>query len=117
MKLNGLFLVSILCVGTNTVIAQTACADPVIPDVITPNGDGINDKWEISCLAYFPDNHLTVYNRYGKIVYEADGYDNNWDASWNIDKGPLPDGTYIYLFVVNQTDNKKTYTGSLTVAR
>lgn len=97
--------------------AQTGCPEPVIPDVITPNGDGINDKWEITCLMYFPDNHMSVYNRWGVIVYQADGYDNNWDASWNIDKGPLPDGTYVYVFSVVIGGETKKYSGTLTVAR
>jgi gliding motility-associated-like protein len=40
---------------------------------------------------------LTIYNRYGNVVYTNDGYQNDWDGTSNINGVPLPDGTYFYI--------------------
>jgi len=62
--------------------------DPIIPNVITPNGDGNNELFRISGLA--PDNHLKIYNRWGALVYNQEPYQNNWDAHG------LPEGVYYF---------------------
>ena len=69
-----------------------------IPNVFTPNGDGSFDIWWIKNIDQFPDNKVTVYNRWGSIVYDASGYDNTtvyWDGT--DDGEPLPFGTYYYI--------------------
>ena len=70
------------------------------PNVVTPNGDGINDRWEIVNLVemgIYPVNELWIYNRWGKQVFHArdiKSHDQFWDP--NI---PLcPDGTYFFRF-------------------
>ena len=72
-----------------------------IPNAFTPDGDGINDVWVINGIEAYPDNQLTVYNRWGNVVYTADGYLNTWDGSsnsnLNIGGGELPTGTYYYV--------------------
>lgn len=75
--------------------AQNDISNLVIPNVITPNGDGLNDRFEIltSDGKAFPVEtapRLVVFNRYGKVVFEANRYINQWDA---ID---LSDGNYAY---------------------
>lgn len=97
--------------------AQTVCAKPIIPDVITPNNDGFNDVLLITCIEAFPENHFTVFNRWGQIVYEAFNYDNNWSGTYNIDKGPLPDGTYIYIFVTPVNGIDQSFHGTITIVR
>jgi len=72
----------------------------VTPNVISPNGDGINDYLEFQYLEFYPSNHLVIFNRWGNLVLEADNYSNNWNA-----KG-LPDGVYYYVLTVED----KTYT-------
>jgi gliding motility-associated-like protein len=66
------------------------------PEGISPNGDGINDQFEIPGLAPYPNNRLVIYNRYGTEIFVAEPYLQNWNG-----KGPsgddLPDGTYFYL--------------------
>lgn len=93
------------------------CAAPEIPDVFTPNNDGFNDVLVIGCLNVFPDNHLTVYNRWGQIVYEAFDYDNNWNGDHHIDKGPLPAATYIYTLKIQLSDSERNYSGTITLVR
>jgi len=59
-------------------------------NVITPNGDGANDLFEIDGLKFWPRTKLTIYNRWGQPVYKSEDYQNDWgtDAS---------EGTYFYL--------------------
>ncbi len=88
-------------------IIQTIC-DLVIPNVITPNGDGNNDYFEIEGILYV-SNTVRVFNRWGQTVYDASNYRNQWKAD------DVPDGTYFYEVVVSRNDTK--YTGSLTILR
>ena len=62
-----------------------------IPNVITPNRDGINDAFYIGNVVNFPDARLTVYNRWGQKVYDAKPYLNDWVPL------ELSDGVYYYL--------------------
>lgn len=73
-----------------------------IPNIITPNGDGLNDTWKLDFLTGFPDHKLTIYNRYGKVVFRADHYNNDWDGSGQGNSGyvayfNLPNGIYTYV--------------------
>jgi len=112
----GLLAGICLC-SASYLAAQADCTQPIVPDVITPNNDGINDTWIITCIDAFPDNHLVVYDRWGGLVYEAFGYDNNWDASWNIDKGALPDGVYVYVLSATTPQGERSWKGTLTIVR
>jgi gliding motility-associated-like protein len=66
-----------------------------IPNVFTPNGDGINDTWSILQLESYPDVRVTVCNRYGQQVFLSNGYGTEWDGSVN--GQPVPAGTYYYV--------------------
>ena len=79
-------------------------------NTFTPDGDGINDKWEIKNIDLFPNNKLTIFNRWGSEVYKAKGY-TNADA-W--DGGNLNNGTYYYLLKVTINGEDKVYKGFLT---
>lgn len=83
-----------------------------IPNVITPNGDGMNDELDIDCVEFIDQGVLQVYNRWGTLVYEKDTYDNSWDGKSS--KGTvLEDGTYFYIFTVMDTGD--TYKGTVNV--
>ena len=60
----------------------------------SPNGDGVNDKWEIENVILFPDHSLTVFDRAGRVVYKVKNYKNDWDGTVN--GSPLAEGTYYY---------------------
>ncbi|MBI5914487.1 MAG: HYR domain-containing protein [Bacteroidetes bacterium] len=68
----------------------------LITTVITPNGDGINDIFEISCVGSFPKNTLIVFNQWGDKVYDAAPYENDWQGTY--EGRDLPDGTYFFIF-------------------
>jgi len=72
-----------------------------IPNVITPNKDGVNDYFRIPCLDsdQFGDNSIVIYNQWGDKVFDAAPYDNMWDGTLNGESGKdLPDGVYYYVF-------------------
>jgi gliding motility-associated-like protein/uncharacterized repeat protein (TIGR01451 family) len=63
-----------------------------IPNVITPNGNGSNDTFEIVGINKFIKNDIVIFNRYGDHVFESENYANDWDASGHMA------GTYFYIF-------------------
>jgi gliding motility-associated-like protein len=66
-----------------------------IPNAFTPNGDGYNDIWDIPGLTAYPGCQVSVYTRYGSMVYQSKGYNKAWDGLFN--GKALPSGTYYYL--------------------
>ena len=83
-----------------------------IPDVFTPNDDGINDDWRIQGLENFPDATLLIKDRWGQTVYQVAGYSDQ--KRWKGDD--VPEGTYFY--VLDLRDEQKTvFKGTLTVLR
>jgi gliding motility-associated-like protein len=66
-----------------------------VSSLFTPNNDGINDYWYIPDLEQYGKVQVTVYNRFGKSVYQSDSYKNDWDGTWN--GYPLPSASYYYI--------------------
>jgi len=72
----------------------------VIPQFLSPNGDNQNELWMIQNTAQYPSIKVTVYNRWGSEVFEAEPYHNDWNGQF---KGnPLPAGTYFYIVDTNK---------------
>ena len=67
-------------------------------NVITPNGDGINDLLVFDKLELFPGSELFIYNRWGDLVFESQDYRNNWDGRF------MSDGVYYYVLKLNGSD-------------
>jgi gliding motility-associated-like protein len=87
-----------------------------IPDVITPNGDGINDYWHIRDLERYPDNTVRIINRWGDEILNQTPYQQNWYGTWK-DKD-LPGATYYYVIhVKNEQGVEAVFNGPLTVVR
>ncbi len=89
-----------------------------IPNVITPNGDGINDAWIISKSANncFKQLDIYIYNRYGSLVYKKAGYHDDWEGTFK--SKPVPDATYYYIInAMSVYGNKQTFKGNLTILR
>lgn len=91
------------CANAEVYIMITPKAKFGIPQGISPNGDGINDKFVISSVDQYPLSQLLVYNRYGDEVWrnDGDGYQNDFDGTWKKNGQPLPDGSYWYIFKFN----------------
>ncbi len=90
------------------------CDDIVIFTAVSPNGDGVNDKFYISNIEDYPQNELTIFNRWGNQVHHAKSYRNGWDGTWR-DKY-LPDGSYYYVLNLNDPAGRK-YSGYLQIQR
>lgn len=98
--------------SNNTSDNQVAFADITIPNVFTPNGDGVNDNFMIPGLENYNANQLTVMNRWGATVYDKKGYKNDWNGEG------LNEGTYFYLLKVQTASGKwNIYKGYLTLLR
>lgn len=85
----------------------------VIPNMFTPNGDGINDIWNIKALIQYPQCTVAIYTRYGSLVFQSRGYGKPWDGTYN--GSQLPVGTYYYI-IDTQTGLKKL-AGYVTIVR
>ena len=82
-------------------------------NIITPNGDGLNDNFVISCIDTYIGAVVEIYDRYGSIVYKKQNYKNDWNGVSNQSgKGQkLPNGTYFFVLKFNNgnTENIKSY--------
>lgn len=92
--------------STASIFVDVLC-DLLVPNVITPNGDGENDRWIIQGIQA-SRNTVRVFNRWGKAVFEATDYRNTWTPP-----ASLPDGTYFYEIIVDTEE--KPLTGSLSI--
>ena len=97
----------------NDTVAVRVLKEPVIPNVFSPNGDGVNDTWFIKYLNTYIRPTVEVYNRYGLIVYRSIGYNTPWDGTY---KGnPIPVGVYYYI--IEPGSGRQKFTGWVTVLR
>jgi gliding motility-associated-like protein len=85
----------------------------IIPNVFTPNNDGINDVWVIRELAGYPAATVDVFTRYGRQVFTAIGYKKPWDGTLN--GTALPTGVYYYVIVPKP--KAKPLSGWVTILR
>ena len=125
--------------GCDTSYFKTILVNPVklkIPNVFTPNGDGYNDYFIISLEGgsdmqgksdyrgseyeyedyeplnrYYESSELTIFNRWGRVVYHSKDYQNDWDGD------DLPDATYFYVLKCHGLKNDATYQGSVMIFR
>ncbi len=81
-----------------------------VPEVFTPNQDGINDLLVVKGLVNYPNASITVFNQWGQVVFTSDGpYKNNWNgtntqgSNFQLDV-VLPEGIYFYVLDHNRTD-------------
>jgi gliding motility-associated-like protein len=69
--------------------------DIYVPTAFSPNNDGLNDTWRIEALVAVPLAKLTVYNRFGTVIFQSTGNSREWDGTY---KGEaLPNGAYVYI--------------------
>jgi gliding motility-associated-like protein len=81
-------------------------------NIMSPNGDGKNDKWVIQNIDSYPNNEVKIFDRTGRMVYSRRNYNNEWDATMN--GSPLAEGTYYYILTFG---GGKTAKGFITIIR
>ena len=98
--------------GSNAtpLIAALSNEKVIANNILSPNGDGINDIWVVKNIAFYPDNRVNVYDQSGKVVFTTKNYANNWDGSYH--GSVIKEGTYFYLI---ELGNGKIEKGFITV--
>jgi gliding motility-associated-like protein len=84
-----------------------------IPNAFSPNGDGVNDTWQLDNLKDYPGATVQVFNRYGQIIFSTGSYANPWDGT--IKGKPLPVATYYYI--IDLKNGFKPFNGPVTIIR
>jgi gliding motility-associated-like protein len=106
------------CVGGDTVLIE-ACDiyhafDP--PTAITPNGDGVNDVWNLYALQEFPQSVVEIYDQWGTLTWRSEpGYSEPWDGT-NMNGNPVPVDSYHFVVFFNDGSDE-SYVGYVTVIR
>ncbi|WP_175418870.1 T9SS type B sorting domain-containing protein [Aureibaculum algae] len=100
--------------SNNEASAEASPTCLIIYNEFSPNNDGANDTFEIDCIQNYKENSLTVFNRWGNVVYKKANYDNSWSGLSNSGK-ELVSGTYYYVLKLG--DGSKDKTGWLFINR
>ena len=105
------------------VIIQVQPGLLIIPKGFSPNGDNNDDEWAIRGIESYPQNSVTVFNRWGNLVFKTKSYNNSGLKLWSGEANQgtraggnkLPDGTYFY--VIDLGDGQKPYSGYVVLKR
>ncbi|MCO6484665.1 MAG: gliding motility-associated C-terminal domain-containing protein [Saprospiraceae bacterium] len=99
---------------TAVVYVEVVCRKIVVYTGFSPNGDLVNDKFHIDGIDDYPNNEVTIFNRWGNQVFRMKGYSNDkgWDGRWQ--GNDVPDGTYFYVITSGEGE---TYTGYVQIQR
>ncbi|BBE17675.1 cadherin domain protein [Aquipluma nitroreducens] len=107
-----------------TVLVLVSDAPFFIPEAFSPNGDGINDKFEIKGIAKYKTVQIEIFNRWGNVVYRSDNYGEGqgksgfWDGKAGqgvrVGSGSVPTGTYFYVL---KLDGKEKINGAIYLDR
>ncbi len=83
-----------------------------VPSFFTPNNDSINDIWNMRNASYFPNFKISIFDRYGKMIFSFDENSNGWDGTFNNTDMPAND----YWYSLEMTEGK-TFKGFFTLKR
>ncbi len=97
------------CTDTVTKVVSIKEFKLDIPNVFTPNDDGVNDRFKIPNLERYPRNDFIVFNRWGKKIFETSNYNSDWDG------GNMPDGTYFYILHCYGYYEEDIFRGVITI--
>mgnify|MGYP003683232633 FL=1 len=100
------------CTASSSVIVEVDKL-LIIPNAFTPNGDGINDVWNIEGIEDYSDLRIQIFNRWGSPVYQIYGEYEVWGGTSKSGK-LLPVATYYYVIEMND-ENKTVYRGDVSI--
>ena len=111
---------TVIGIDENGCESQTGVSVGVVDDfivepanVITPDGNLINDTWFVENIDAYAEAEITVFNLWGDQVFRTSGYQNDWDGTFRSDA--LPAGNYYYT--ITSPNHEKVYRGTITLLR
>ncbi|HEX3385621.1 MAG TPA: gliding motility-associated C-terminal domain-containing protein, partial [Mucilaginibacter sp.] len=107
--------VSNLCESERTKVTEVVVASFKRPNAFTPNGDGINDFWNLEGVDKFPGADIRIFTRNGQQIYHSVNYAIPFDGTYNGHK--LPAGVYYYIIDLKQPICYGKISGNLTIIR
>jgi gliding motility-associated-like protein len=103
------------CKNTDTLMIEVIDDFKISPNnIITPDGNGYNDTWKIKNIESYGTCTVNIFDRTGVLVYSKKSYNNDWNGE-NLNGDILPDGTYYYVIVFEESD--VVYKGSVSLLR
>jgi len=85
----------------------------VATNILTPNGDGVNDTWVVENIDMYPNNEVRIFDRNGRELYNKKSYDNSWTGT--VRGNDLAEGTYYYI--ITYGPDKLVQKGFITIIR
>jgi gliding motility-associated-like protein len=115
-NISGIYVVNVQqedCTQEGTIVVRFEPEECVliIPNIMTPNGDGDNDTFDVTSIGRYPRSTCQIFNRWGVLVFE----DLDYNGSWNADG--TPDGVYFYVVGINKNSGMEYFSGDLTIIR
>jgi gliding motility-associated-like protein len=110
------------CYSITSFELTTKNCPPIVNNFVTPDNDGYNDTFHIEGLKDIFLNHkISIYNRWGKLVWTGNNNSNEWDGFANngllMDDNQIPSGTYYYVIELNDIDYPEPLTGYLYLTK
>ena len=105
------------CIAYDTVVVAVNKNSPMfVPNAFTPNGDGVNDRFQVANIAFNKLVEMRVFNRWGQQVCNTTDNRQGWDGTLN--GTPQEAGVYQYLIRVALADgNIRVFKGDVTLIR
>lgn len=101
------------CISSTDQVFVKVYEKVVVPNSFSPNGDGINDSWNVIAIDAYINPLVKVMNRYGQLMFESSGEKTSWDGKHKNED--LPVGVYYYIIYLEP--DLKPLSGSLTLIR
>jgi len=98
----------------DTIFEIAVMSAECVPNVFSPNGDDTNDTWRLENTFLYSDSEVSVYGRYGKLLFQSIGYASPWDGK-NKKGNDVPDGAYFYSIEIGH--DYDAIKGSVTIVR
>ena len=113
----GNFSVSVVdgngCIEDTFFVVATMTSE-CVPNVFTPNSDGINDLWSLEDTFLYEDSKVSIYGRFGRLIFSSVGYHIPWDGT-NRQGNDVPDGVYFYSIEIGHGFDP--ISGTVTILR
>jgi len=87
------------------------------PNYFTPNGDGINDNWNIWDLSKQPDAVISIFDRYGKFLEQISPVDSGWDGTFNGEKLPSTDYWFTVDYLPQNSQSRQVFRAHFSLKR